>query len=249
LAISGRYSLWAAHADIYIMDIYPLILAILREARSQGVAPMLKTTLVKFIYLLDVYTAEESSGLPVSGIEWRFLHFGPFSAQITTALDEMSIQRMIFADHREAQESDKEFVLYDLSSSQRAGDLRQIGIQGSIQLRLQADIKRYAKDLPRLLDYVYFRTSPMANAEPGDVLDFSGCRKMVPEDLRTVQMNKLRPKARKKAREKLRELIKARKSQGKVEQGPYDEAYFSALNMLDEEPLEIGLAGSAKLKI
>jgi hypothetical protein len=231
------------------MDIRPLILAILQEARGQGVAPLLTTTLVKFLYLLDVYTAEHTAGTPVSDIEWRFLHFGPFSAQIGIALDELSAQQIIFVDQRETAEGDKEFVLYDLSDRQRANDLGQIGLPGSIQTRMQGDMKRYAMDLPRLLDYVYFRTAPMAEAQPGDVLDFSGCLRIVPEDVRPVQMNKLRPKAIKQARNKLRGLIKDRKSQERVEQGPYDDAYYSALSILDGEPLETGLTGRAKLKV
>ena len=232
-----------------VMDIYPLIQAILREAREQGAAPMLRTTLVKFLYLVDVYAAEESHGMPASDIEWRFLHFGPFSTQVTNALDELSARQVIFADQRQAASGDKEFVLYNLSGHQRAGDLRQIGISGHIQTRLQADMRRYARDLPRLLNYVYFRTTPMIDARPGDVLDFSNCKKLMPEDVKPVEMNRLRPKAIKQARNKLRNMIEARKSQATVDHGPYDDVYFSALSMLDGEPMEVGLAGRAKLKL
>ncbi len=212
-------------------------------------APMLRTTLVKFLYLLDVYTAEHNAGKPISGSEWRFLHFGPFSPQIASVLEDLSAQHAMLADQRETEDGDKEFVLYSLSDWQRVADLRQLGIPGSIQTRLHADFKRYGKDLPSLLDYVYFRTTPMTDAQPGDVLDFSGCLRIAPEDVRPVQMNKLRPKAIKLARNKLREMITSRKAQERVEQGPYDEAYYAALSILDGDPLVAGFAGRAKLKV
>ncbi|WP_141699386.1 hypothetical protein [Candidatus Thiosymbion oneisti] len=231
------------------MNVHLLILAILREAGDQGVAPMLRTTLVKFFYLLDVYTAENSAGTPVSDVEWRFLHFGPYSYQVADAIDELSNQGVIFADHRKAEAGNKEFVLYHLNNRQRAGDLRQLGIPGTIQTRLHADMKRYARDLPRLLNYVYFHTAPMFEARPGDVLDFSGCLKMTIEDVKPIEMNKLRSRAIKKTRTKLRKLIQARKSQEQIEQGPYDDTYFSSLSILDGESLETGFAGRAKLSV
>jgi hypothetical protein len=219
----------------------------LREAKSQGAAPILRTTLVKFLYLLDVYTAEENEGAHVSGVEWRFYHFGPFSDQVVTALDTLTSRKLIFADSREITEGDKEFVPYSLNNS-RAFDLLGLGISGSIQRRIHADLKRYAKDLPRLLDFVYFRTAPMADAQPGEVLDFSDCRKAQFDDVKPIQMQKLRPKAIKETRSKLRELMNARKAQNVIEHGPYDEVYFSGLDMMDEVALETGLSGRAKLK-
>ncbi len=229
------------------MDISDLTLAILREAKSQDAAPILRTTLVKFLYLLDVYTAEENEGAHVSGIEWRFYHFGPFSDQVATTLDTLASRKLIFADSRGMTEGDNEYVLYSLNSS-RAFDLRGLGISGSIQRRIHSDLKRYARDLSRLLDYVYFRTTPMADAQPGDVLDFSDCRKAQFDDVKPIQMQKLRPKAIKETRYKLRELMNARKARSAFEHGPYDEVYFSGLDMMDEVALETGFSGRAKLK-
>jgi len=230
------------------MDANNLILAILQEARSQGIGSMLRTTLVKYLYLLDVYSAEETQGTPVSGVEWQFLHFGPFSTAVAETLDDLAAQRILFADKRESKDGDKEFVLYSLTDK-NVPNLRELGIAGRIQLHVQADIKRYGRDLPQLLDYVYFRTMPMADAQPGDILDFSHCSKIRLEDVRPVEMCRLRPKAIKTTRGKLRDLIEARKSREVVNQGPYDEVYYSALRQLDGVSLETGLVGKAKLKV
>jgi hypothetical protein len=231
------------------VDARPLILAILREARSSGVAPILRTTLVKYLYLLDVYTAQETQGTPVSHLEWRFLHFGPFSVAAAQALDELTAHGAIFADQRQSSTEEKEFVLYDLPERPSVPDLRELGISRSSRLRIQADMKRYGKDLPRLLDYVYFRTAPMAHAKPGEVLDFSGCIELRPEDVRPVEMRRLHPKAIEQTRKELRKLIQTRKSAERIPKGVYDEAYFSALSSLDGDPVVTELKGKAELKV
>ena len=231
------------------MDVRQLILALLQEAKSQGIAPILRTTLVKYLYLLDVYTASETRGTAISSLEWKFLHFGPFSIQAAQAMDELVAQQQITAFHGETREGDKEFVLYNIPKQHGAANLRELGISGSIQTHIHADMKRYGKDQSRLLDYVYFRTTPMIDARPGEVLDFSGCIKISPEDVKPVEMQKLRPKAIKKTRQKLQELIRERKALESVQQGPFDETYYSALSILDEEPLETGLSGTAKIKV
>lgn len=231
------------------MDPYTLILAILREAKEQGVAPVMRTSLVKFLYLLDIYTAQESEGTPITGAEWRFLHFGPFSPALAERLDELEASKKVSVYRHEARTGEKEFVLYNLGTDAKAPGLTDLGISTSIQTSIRADMKRYGKDLSALLDYVYFRTPPMADAKPGEVLDFSECRKLSINDVRPVEMLPLRPKAIKKARHKIRDLIQARKSQEKIEQGPFDEAYQSGLELLDDAPTDTGLTGKAKIKI
>ncbi|MBK5966180.1 hypothetical protein CCR95_19360 [Thiocystis minor] len=210
---------------------------------------MLKTTLVKFLYLLDVYTAEENAGCRISGVAWKFLHFGPFSIEVAQAIDELASLRKIVVDVRETQAGDKEFALIDLGEYQRVDDLTGLGVSGVVQRRMHADMRRYGKDLSALLDHVYFRTAPMLEARPGDSLDFSDCIKVSIQDLKTIEMKKLRTKAIKQTRTKLCEMIKARKVQNSVVQGEFDEVYFSGLSLLEGEPLEIGLTGHAKLKV
>lgn len=232
------------------MDERTLILAILEEARSQGMASLLRTFLVKYLYLIDVYTAEETQGTKISNIEWRFLHFGPYSHQIAHTLETLSAEHQIDAYLGESKDGDKEYCLYSLPKKTRVPNLREIGISGSIQTRLYADMKRYGKDLSRLLDFVYFHTAPMEDVKPGDILDFTTCSKIAIDDVKPLEMKKLRPKAIKQTRDKIRELILARKKgQHDVQQGPFDETYYSALSILDGDPLEAGSTGRAKLKV
>lgn len=230
------------------MDTQTLILAIIKEARDLSCAPMLKTTLVKFLYLLDVYVARESQGTSASGIKWEFIHFGPFSQSVVSTLDELIADKKLYRTQGETQSGDREFVLYDLTNYQKVANLRDAGISNSIQRRIQSDMKRYAKNLPRLLDYVYFKTEPMADARPGEVLNFEKCTTVSIDDVRPIAMQRLRPKAIKNTRQKLQEMVAARKGRDKILQGPFDETYYSGLTLLDYQLLDTGLSGKAKLK-
>jgi hypothetical protein len=98
---------------------YPQVLAILWEARNQGIAPLLRTAFVKYLYLLDVYYAEENKGRTLSGWDWRFLHFGPFTVEAVRIIDTLVETGTIRAEEKESVEGNKEFVLYDLTEHRR----------------------------------------------------------------------------------------------------------------------------------
>lgn len=226
-----------------------LILAILKEAKNQDLLPLLKTTLIKFLYLLDLYYAEENEGNTLSGWDWKFVHYGPYAFNAGSAIDSLVAKGVIYREQRESEVSDKEYCLFRLPSYEKTPDLQSLGLSNRIQINIKSDIKRYSKNLPHLLNHVYFHTAPMDKAIPGASLNFAGCEAIEAKDLRPVEMKKLSQKSIKKTREKLRALIKERKSESPIQQGPFDEAYFSAVASLDGEPLEQGLKGRAELVI
>lgn len=232
------------------MDTKPsdLILAILEEARQAGTAPVLKTALVKYLYLLDFYTAEHSRGKIATGWQWRFYHYGPYANAAVQAIDGLVAQGAVAADSREAVNGEHEFVLYRLADYRQARSLQRMGVPSAVAFRVQSDMKKFQSDLHGLLDYVYFETSPMAQAESGQALDFAGCAALDIGDVRPIEMEPLRPKAVKKTRERLRTLIQARTSAPRPVSGPYDETYMKALESLDLEPAPIGLQGKAKIR-
>lgn len=230
------------------MDNQQLILAIIQEARNSGVAPLLKTALVKYLYLLDVYVAEERQEKTQTFWEWQFLHYGPFSVYAIKDIETLTLQKKISETHAASSpENDKDFVLYNIADYQKTPSLVDLGIPGSAQIKIQGDMKRYGRDLTKLLDYVYFKTDPMRNAKPGELLNFAACIKKNPEDYRAVQMKKISSHAIKKTRNKLRELIEIRKQKTEIVHGPYDNIYYSGLETLNEEPLPVGLQGKATL--
>ncbi|CAM2737076.1 Uncharacterised protein [Legionella steigerwaltii] len=230
------------------MDNQQLILAIIQEAQNSGIAPLLKTALVKYLYLLDVYVAEEQQGKTQSYWVWQFLHYGPFSVNAIKDIEALTLtKKIVETSSASSLENDKDFVLYNIADYQRPPSLIELGIPGSVRLKIQSDMKRYGQNLTKLLDYVYFKTDPMHNAKPGEILNFSDCIKKNPADYRTVQMKKIPSNAIKKTRNKLRELIEIRTQKSEIIHGQYDDIYYSGLKALNEEPLPTGLRGKAKL--
>jgi hypothetical protein len=146
------------------------ILAILEEAKRQGVRRVSKTALVKWVYLVDCLHAEESRGQTASGAHWYFHHYGPFSVDVVGALDVLSARSMVQSSTDGA--IGKESTIYWLSEYPVGPDLTALGLSSSLASRFSSLFKKYAGDLSQLLDYVYFKTAPMRDAQPGRKLDF-----------------------------------------------------------------------------
>lgn len=128
-----------------------------------------KTKLVKLLYLIDVenYRIRRTT---ISGLEWRFYHYGPYAFEIDDALRDLELdipqdsvatgtgrQATVFRPNRELRPRLSEH----LRSSQ--------------ELRVVNTVIRDwgETELNPLLNHVYFYTEPMKHAERGDVLDFS----------------------------------------------------------------------------
>ncbi len=129
-----------------------------------------------------------------------------------------------------------------------------IQIHIGILSQLQSAIKRFGDDTPLLLDHVYFETEPMEAVKKGDLLDFSKTK--MPEPLKTIQLRKIPEEKIKIAREKIKligkklnmdrdKLIKDERNIEKYK----DESYYRFIKLLDGEELEVGLKGTAKIKL
>lgn len=207
----------------------------------------MRTTLHKFVYLLDVYTAEASAGDTFTGERWRFLHFGPFAPAVAESIDELVGRGDIFPASKTRGEGDEEFTIYEVKRG-LAPSLRDIGIPGDVALKVISDIHRFAKSLPDLLDHVYYRTAPMEQALPGNVLDFSGCESLPLAAFKPIEMKRIPKKRLAKARAEIRAMLDRENHRPQEpETGPYDEAYFSVMGAFDDS-LPTGLTGRAIIK-
>lgn len=147
------------------------ILAVLEAAKQAGVRDLTKTALVKFVYLLDCLHAESHNGETVSGSGWHLNHFGPFAVDLADAIDTFEHQGVI--QSRAGTSGGKDFSLYWLGEYPTGPRLSDVGVSGDQERRFNSLVRTLPKDLGDLLDYVYFETSPMAEARKvGDVLDF-----------------------------------------------------------------------------
>lgn len=217
------------------------VLGILAEVRRAGVSGVTRTSLVKYVYLLDVFVAEEEAGQRTwTGLDWTFYHFGPYATALSDCLDWMEQNSLLEKDERSSTEG-KEFVVYKASERGDIKPLEALGISVNTISRLNHVIREYAYSLPKLLDYVYFRTSPMASARPQEKLGFDACRRVnYKEDIRPVPLRM--PTTHQMTR--LRELITAvRKQQQPIEErklpfAVFDEHYAQALQ--EGDGAEIG---------
>lgn len=142
-----------------------------------------KTKLVKLLYLIDV-NAVRRLGRPITGIEWRYWHYGPYSPEIESAIgnvlgreaNELEIitkdgRRILTYEPVEPQAIEQEFGLEE-------------------RLVVYGTLKTWAvEELRSILNFVYFETEPMLEAEWGRRLDLSTVRREQDErkwDLRAL---------------------------------------------------------------
>lgn len=152
------------------------ILSILLEAKQGGMGKVTRTALIKYLYLLDFWMAEEAEGNTFTGAEWRFHHFGPYSNALAADLDWLSTQPSV--EKEDVIGKDKDYFLYSLGEWAKAQTFEVLGLPIDVRLRLTEAMKRYSGDLNGLLNFIYFKTAPMQGATPGSILSFAGLRKL-----------------------------------------------------------------------
>lgn len=203
-------------------------LALLLEAEAVGVRGLTRTTLVKLLYLLDVYFAEESGGKQIwTGLEWKFHHFGPYSNALEAELDAMDAKALLDKDEKE--KAGREFVVYRAAKRGDGRPLSDLGLPSHVATSINQAIREYAYELPKLLDYVYFSTAPMRDARPGDVLSFADCRRVnYRDEIKQVALKPISGKNADRARA-LIEALRAKQDKGTGSScvGIRDELYFS----------------------
>lgn len=207
--------------------------------------------LVKFLYLADVYFARRHEGETFTHLPWAFVHYGPYCREVMEEIDNAVALGLIEQKTFESKYGEgKEYHIYYC----RDDDTESIekDIPSEVLFPLKADIKRYGNDTPLLLDIVYFETEPMVEARKGDLLDFSKCKPLMP--IKTIETKKLSKEKIETIRNHIKKLvpkfehgrIDKEKEQKEMEKWR-DEIYFRALDILEEEDLETGLKGTAKI--
>lgn len=192
-----------------------------------------KTKLVKLMYLIDVeYYRRYSS--TVTGLKWIFYYYGPYAAEIDTALTQLDLEVpsediLTSRGHRA--------VIF--KSQRGVADEFEDTVSSKEKLVVDRIIRDWGmQDLNPLLNYVYFYTEPMAKAKRGDVLDFSLIRK-----IRRSATEKRDAKISDDRASELRskfQKIKTERSQGKAQlsldpKPRYDDLYWNSVNRLEQD--------------
>lgn len=128
--------------------------------------------LIKYLYLADMDYAKYNDGHTYTGLDWRFHHFGPWSAtafqQIENALSTMGALKSTFPSNF----GDKDYTRWSVDFDQTKFDELKRELPIEIRSSVQHYVGRYRNNTTALLHFVY-ATTPMLNAAPGEILDFS----------------------------------------------------------------------------
>lgn len=134
------------------MDTPTLIDLILERCELERMLPPLKTRLVKLLYLAELEYLRRT-GRRLTGLDWRFHHFGPYAAVLSEHLGNPNVDAIAWAARR------REISDHDA------------------QMSVAQVVREWGDaDLDTLLDYVYFETEPMQTAKRGEALDFSNVK-------------------------------------------------------------------------
>lgn len=206
--------------------------------------------LVKFLYLADLYFARHHSGQTFTGFPWRFVHYGPYCAEVLQEIDLAESQGLIDAGSMESKFVDKDYTLYTC----REGDSARLrkNLPDEMISPLQRAIRKYGDDTPALLDYVYFDTEPMEGVRKGNLLDFSKARPQVISE--PVPVRRLSKAEVEEGRKHIRALVEQSKrgqqnliSEDRRAIELRDDLYYDTIEALDGEELRPGLTGTAHI--
>jgi hypothetical protein len=146
-----------------------LVAAIASLIREYGGAPT-KTKLLKLLYLADVENWRDH-GQRLTDLNWIFYLYGPWTNEYDDLLSEMKSEGLI--DIRPGQEDGEATFINAL----RPAKLENVALSTPTYFALKELIERWGPQRTAdLLDYVYFETEPMLNAERGQVLDFGSVK-------------------------------------------------------------------------
>ena len=209
-----------------------IALAILARVRERS-GSVNRTKLLKLLYLADIEHYRKF-GETLTGFDWTFHLFGPWTAEYDALLADLERRDAIVMEAWRV--ADRDGARINL----RDGRDLNIVIRDTDELyRIQHQVDTWNdRSLSDLLDYVYFETEPMDGAVSGERLRFEKVNRDPPKLYRRTS-SKTHPEVLKRLKEKVQALGAAseerrRKAVRQFRRPAYDEVYESALNALEE---------------
>ena len=177
--------------------------ALVKEASDAGFL-MRKITLLKYLYLLDVYMAQET-GSKFTDINWIFWTFGPYANDGIAIIDKIVENKLVVVETIETRFDNNLIQYKPIADSPTRKEIWRLFPPQVLNKIFNIDLKRFWDDTYKLLDYVYFDTQPMMNVKPGDKLNFVNLDKDI--EIESISLN---PISKTKAK-KVQELFARRK--------------------------------------
>jgi Protein of unknown function (DUF4065) len=206
-----------------------LALAILtRIEEREGTAN--KTKLLKLMYLADIEhyrTTRET----LTGFDWLFFLYGPWATEYDDLLEQLDTEGAITLEKWSKASVEGERV-----STRTHVSLDKLGFSNDAFFRTQRQIDAWAESgIPKLLDYVYFQTEPMQDAEKMKPLDFTKVS-TEPPMLYRRQRSGTSPGEIQRLRRRFLETKSQRAGeQFPYQSAPYDAAFLDAMSIFERE--------------
>jgi hypothetical protein len=129
--------------------------------------------LIKYVYLADLAYAERRSGETFTGVQWRFHHYGPWSAEVHDRI--VPALTAIDAEAKQVPSNyDDDFIRW-VKVDDELFEAIDRSLPTPIALAVKRLVRRFGKDTSELLHHVY-TTRPMLRAAPGSYLSFADLR-------------------------------------------------------------------------
>lgn len=206
-----------------------LALAILtRIGEREGTAN--KTKLLKLMYLADI-EYYRATGETLTGFNWLFFLYGPWATEYDNLLEQLDAEGTINLEKWSTGSVEGERV-----SARTRVSLESVGVSTDAYFRIQRQVDTWADSgIPKLLDYVYFQTEPMQNAEKMKPLDFTKVSKEPPALYRRLSSGTAAGDIR-RLRRRFSEAAPQRAGEPTPYQSaPYDEAFVEAMSVFERE--------------
>ena len=227
-----------------------LIRFIVCYATEQG-SSLTTVRLVKFVYLADLYHARWHDGQTYTNLPWAFIYYGPYCRNVMTEIDSVAAAGFIKCDRFQSKfADDKDYNIF--SCKDQESETFRVKLPLAIISDLKDAIKKYGDETAALLDYVYFDTEPMMDAVKDEILDFLKAKR--PETTTQINLKKLSKDDIARAKYHIKQLgerFERGRKRLEIDNAESDklkdEAYYQALAYMDEEDLEVGLRGVARI--
>jgi hypothetical protein len=215
----------------------------LEDYRERELGPI---HFIKYLYLADLFFAEKHNGQTLTGIRWRFHHFGPWDTGVYQHLD--SGLAALGAEKKtiSSQYGPDDYIRWNPGTS--AAKRPVAGLDLEVALFTERMVRKFANRTPDLLDFVY-KTPPMLRAAPEEYLSFEpsgfsfretdAFTRVKPIERTEKQKKKLREwekLARAHLSEKIKE-IRGRKQAAVSTPPRYDNVFFEAMSMMEASDL------------
>ena len=195
-----------------------------------------KTKLIKYLYLIDIeyYRIHKET---LTGFQWIFKDFGPWAYEYIELFD--SIKTSPAFKVKEGERPDLDTVFIEVTRGNEA-ELDVVIKDFDFERKTRKIIDKWAdENLAPMLNYVYFNTEPMVDAERYKPIDFTKIHGLESIPVFKLRTGSLTSTQIRRLKEKINSQIEEQKKSVKYDTSftppKYDEIYFEGIELLDKE--------------